>query len=151
VPHAVLVPQLAGQDVSDDLHVAVRVRAETSRGLDAIVIDHPQRAKPEAFRVVMLAERKRVAAVEPARISVESLRRRKHGDHVPPPFPQRCRVYLDAHLPSSIRWNGLRARARLSFPPWLRFSIATPEATSRGPPVRRPRWSRSWASPRTSR
>ena len=40
VAHAVLVRQIAFQDVTDDFHVLVAMRAKTSAGRHAILVDH---------------------------------------------------------------------------------------------------------------
>src|SRR5262249_51269551 len=63
---AVLVLERALEDVGEDLHVAMAVRAETGSSLDAIVVDHAQRAEPHLALVVVVTERERVPAVEPA-------------------------------------------------------------------------------------
>ncbi len=69
------------EDVGEDLHVAVAVRPEAGSGRDAVVVDHAQAAEAHVPRVVVLAERERVAAVEPAPVGLAALGGRSDGDH----------------------------------------------------------------------
>src|SRR3546814_15577811 len=62
----VAMRQPAFEHVADDLHVGVAVRREAGARRDAILVDHPQRAPAHPRRVVVVAERERVVAVEPA-------------------------------------------------------------------------------------
>ncbi len=50
-------------------------------GVDAVVVDHAQAAEAHVPRVVVLAERERVAAVEPAPVGLAALGGRSDGDH----------------------------------------------------------------------
>ena len=77
----VLVLEPALEDVGEDLHVAVAVRPEAGSGRDAVVVDHAQAAEAHVPRVVVLAERERVAAVEPAPVGLAALGGRSDGDH----------------------------------------------------------------------
>ena len=70
---AVLVLEGAFQDVGDDLHVPMAVGIKAGGGFDAIFIDHAQRAKAHMAGIVILAERERVTAVEPAKIGLSAL------------------------------------------------------------------------------
>src|SRR5437870_9220806 len=115
----------------------MRVRSEAPRGLDAVVVDHAQGAETEALRIVMLREGEAVAAVEPAGVGVEPLGRREHLDH--------GGIWTHRRPPGFAEWPVRRPRIKLA--PWSRSSTAIPEGTSRGLPVRRPRWRRSSASP----
>jgi hypothetical protein len=69
----VLMLERAFQHVRDDLHVAVAVGWKAAARRNAVVIDHPQRAEPHVGGVVVLAERERVAAVEPAEIGTAAV------------------------------------------------------------------------------
>src|SRR6266576_2121695 len=51
---------------TDAVLVPVSVGAEPLSRADSIFVDHPQRAKPNVLRVVIVAERERVPAIEPA-------------------------------------------------------------------------------------
>jgi hypothetical protein len=82
---AVLVLERALEDVGEDLHVAVAVRAEARSRLDPVVVDHAQAAKAHVARVVVLAERERVPAVEPAPVGPAAVLRASNRDHGMPP------------------------------------------------------------------
>ena len=73
VTHAVLVRELALEDIGQDLHVGVAVRREAPARGDAIFIDHAQRAESHEARVVIIRERERVMTVEPAVIRMAAL------------------------------------------------------------------------------
>ena len=68
VAHGVLVGKRAGDHVGDDFHVAMAVSLEAGAGLDLVLVDHPEHAEPHMGRIVIIAERKAVATVEPAEI-----------------------------------------------------------------------------------
>ena len=70
------------EHVGDDLHVAVRVRAEAAAGRDAVVVDDAQRAEPHVRRVVVVAEGERVPAVEPTDARAPALGAATNLDHV---------------------------------------------------------------------
>ncbi|MNT67682.1 hypothetical protein D3C72_2058470 [compost metagenome] len=79
--HAVLVGNRAVQHIGDDLHVPMAMRAETTAGRNAVVIDHAQRAKSHVRRVVIVGEGKRVKRIEPAMVGMTpfgSAANRKH-------------------------------------------------------------------------
>ena len=65
VAHAVLVFQLAFEDIAKDLGILVTMHAESPTGLDDVIVDHAQRAKTNLLCVVITAERKRMPAMEP--------------------------------------------------------------------------------------
>ena len=56
VAHGILVFQRAAQDIGDDFHVAVRMRAETATARNGVVVDHAQRAESHVVRVVIIRE-----------------------------------------------------------------------------------------------
>ena len=60
VAHAVLVLQRAFQHVTENFHVAVRMRAEALSGRDAIVVNDAQRAEADVRRVVVVGKRESV-------------------------------------------------------------------------------------------
>jgi hypothetical protein len=78
---AVLVLERALEDVGEDLHVAVAVRAEARPGADPVVIDHPERPETHVRRVVVIAERERVPAVEPTPVRAPCLARGSDLNH----------------------------------------------------------------------
>ena len=55
---AVLVLERALENVGQDLHVAVSVRAEALAGLDPVVVQHAQGAEAHVVGIVVVAERK---------------------------------------------------------------------------------------------
>src|SRR5260221_5673840 len=77
----VLVLQGAREDVAQDLHVAVRVRAEALAGLHGVVVDHAQRGEALVLPVVVFAEREGVEAVQPADVGVKAVAGLAQGDH----------------------------------------------------------------------
>jgi hypothetical protein len=60
VTHAVLVLQRAFEHVAEDLHVAMRMRAETLAGRNAVIVDDTQRAETHVRRVVIIGKGKGV-------------------------------------------------------------------------------------------
>src|SRR5262249_53549332 len=85
VAEAVLVLEGAIEHVADDLHVAMAVGAEALAGRHAVLVDHAQRSEAHVFRVVVAAERKGVAAVEPAQLRAAPLVATTNADHRLPP------------------------------------------------------------------
>ena len=72
VAHRILVLKLTAEHVSDDFHVAMRMRAEAHAGHDEIVVDDAQAAITHPFRVIIIGEAERVIRVEPAVVGVAS-------------------------------------------------------------------------------
>ncbi len=70
VAHAVLVLQRAFQHVAEDLHVAVRMRAEALPRRDPVVVDDAQGAEAHVRRIVVVREGEGVMRVEPAVVGV---------------------------------------------------------------------------------
>ena len=56
VAHAVLVAQLTAQDVTDDFHVLVAVRAKAPSGSNAVFINHAQVGQSHMGRVVVIGK-----------------------------------------------------------------------------------------------
>src|SRR5262245_39958254 len=97
VAEAILVLQLALQDVSDDLHIAVWVRWKSSTAGDDVVVENAQRTPIHVLRIVVLAEGKVPARVEPAKVLVMSFFGWNDGDHGVSPLPChdiRCNDYI---------------------------------------------------------
>lgn len=74
VAHTVLVLDASLENVGENLHVPVRVRAETLRRPDPILVDHAQAAKPHVGRVMVIGKGERVVRVEPAVLKMASFR-----------------------------------------------------------------------------
>ena len=117
---AVFVPQRAFQHVGDDLHVAMRMRTEALSRRDAVFVDHPQGAIAHEAGIDVLAERKRVAAVEPADFRLEPLEPtlRLGQCQSPPHAAHRRRRYgaRDAERPIIARRRRHRATGSGSCP-----------------------------------
>src|SRR5262249_14608271 len=62
-PHAVSVLERARNDVREDLHVAVSMRAEARAGRHGVLVDDPQRAEAHLTRAVVVREGEAVLAV----------------------------------------------------------------------------------------
>src|SRR5207244_2036680 len=69
------------QNVGDDLHVAMGMGRKSGAALDPVFVDHAQR--PEAFmgRIVIIAEGKGVAGLQPVDLGVAAFIRASDGDH----------------------------------------------------------------------
>src|SRR5271156_2534537 len=78
---AVLVLERAFENVGHDLHVAMAVRGKAGSRAHAIFIDDAQRAKAHLVRVVVVAERERMAAVEPVELRAAAVGGFAQCDH----------------------------------------------------------------------
>lgn len=67
MPLAVAMRQRTLDRIGQDLHVAMRMRAEARPGRDPVLVDHAQAVEAEPARVAKLSEREAVPAVEPVR------------------------------------------------------------------------------------
>ena len=56
IAHRVLVRKLARQHIADDLHVAMRVRAEARARLHAVFVDDPQGAEFDVFGIEVIGK-----------------------------------------------------------------------------------------------
>src|SRR5262249_6867369 len=65
-PERVLMFEGALDDVSDNLHVLMRVSGKSLAGRDAVLVDHTQNAKTHKSRIIIVGERKRVKRIQPA-------------------------------------------------------------------------------------
>ena len=70
VAHRILVLDRAAQDVADDFHVAMRMRAEAHAGHHEVVVDDAQAAVTHPLRVIIIREAEGVITVQPAVIGV---------------------------------------------------------------------------------
>ena len=61
ISHAILVFERAIEDVTENLHVAVRVGGKTTAGRHTVFIDHAQAAKAHVFVIVIIRETEAVA------------------------------------------------------------------------------------------
>jgi hypothetical protein len=89
-PQAVLMLELTREDVSDDLHVAVRVRRETAIGPNRILVDNAQRAEPHPLVVPVIAKTKGMAGLEPAVVAAPAFITTPDGNHDLPLQVSRC-------------------------------------------------------------
>src|SRR5262245_22809434 len=82
---AVLVCQCAFEHIGENFHVPVRMSPEPSPRSNSIFIDHSKIAEAHVLRVVVVAERKRMTAVEPAGLRSTSFSCRPYSNHFHPP------------------------------------------------------------------
>jgi hypothetical protein len=85
---AVLVLKRAFQHPRQDFHVAMAVRPKAAPGFHPILVDNAQRAVTHEAVVVVIAERERVAALQPAEVGVSAFARTSNPDHWPFIFPR---------------------------------------------------------------
>src|ERR1035441_2148370 len=93
ISHAVLVGQGAGEDVGENLHVLVPVRAESLAWADAVLVDDAEGSETHVFGVVIAGEGKSVRSVEPAVVGMAALVAFANGDHGVVPYIS-CSRYL---------------------------------------------------------
>lgn len=77
----IAVFEFAVEDIGDDFHIPMPVRAEALAGPDAVLIDDPQRPETHMRRVVIIGERKTMPAVEPIESGMASLFGGTADDH----------------------------------------------------------------------
>jgi hypothetical protein len=70
VPEAVFVLEPAAQRNRNDLHLTMRMHAETRPRNDRIVVEDPQRTEIEARRIVIVGETERMVGPEPAVVEI---------------------------------------------------------------------------------
>src|SRR6266851_5889414 len=80
----VTVFQRAVQNIGDDLHIAMGVHAETAAGSDPVFVDDPKTTKAHVGRIVVIAKRKRMPAVEPIDSGLPALVAASNADHDKP-------------------------------------------------------------------
>ena len=85
IAHAVLVGQLAGKHIGDNLHVAMGVLAEAGARLDVVFVDDAQIAPAHAGRIVVVGKGKRMFADQPAMVGVAAFGGFDQVQHVGPP------------------------------------------------------------------
>src|SRR4051812_33892228 len=127
VSQAVAVFERTLEDVRQDFHVVVRMRAEPRAGQHAVVVDHAERAMPNVRRVEVLAERKAVAALEPSQVGPAPLVASPDADHdflpvAGSPFASRPTPGIEAtsrpiaRLPQTIDSNRLTLDDQIECP-----------------------------------
>src|SRR5262249_31955051 len=127
VAEAVLVLERALEHAGHDLHVAVRVSPEAAARLDPVLVDHPQRAEAQVARVVVVGERERVPAREPAVLGAAPVVAPAQLDH-PATIGQRPRpgstlvIVVTNHYTPSVAFLVRRPDGRIE----IRESLATP-------------------------
>src|SRR5579863_10247426 len=82
IAHVVLVREAAFENVSDDLHVAVGMRAESPAGSDAILVHDAQRAESHVRGIVVIPEGKSMPGFAPAVVPVAAFATVPDGDHI---------------------------------------------------------------------
>src|SRR5713226_4333957 len=81
VAHAVAMFQRAGQNVGNDLHVAMRMRRKTLTRCDPVFVDDAQTAPVHVRRIVISIEREGVIRIEPPVIKVAAIFGFANRDH----------------------------------------------------------------------
>ena len=76
VTHAILVGELAFDDIGEDLHVVVRVHREAAAGLDGVVVHDPQRVEAHVVGIKEVREGKSKTGIKPAVVGMAALVRR---------------------------------------------------------------------------
>src|SRR5690606_35871532 len=136
---AVAVGQAAGDHVADDLHVGVAVRREAAARRNPVLVDHPQRPPAHPLRIVVVAEGKAVAAVEPAGADVAALgagAEHLHRAYAPSPAAAGASVVMCSSI-SSATFGTYRPR-----PKSLRLMVAVASKPAVGVPLIG--WSPTW-------
>ena len=80
--HAVLVLDRALEDVGEDLHVAMGMGGEAAARRHPVLVDHPELPEAHVVGVVIVAERERVAGVQPPEVETTPLARLPDDDHL---------------------------------------------------------------------
>ena len=81
VAHAVLVREGAAEDVGENFHVLMAVRAESLSRADAVFVDDAQGAEAHVPGIVIGREGKGMGGVQPAVIGVAALVAVANRDH----------------------------------------------------------------------
>ncbi|MNJ74708.1 hypothetical protein D3C77_716860 [compost metagenome] len=81
VAQVVLVADGAFTHISDDFHVAVRVRREAAACRNQVVVPDPQVAPVHPLRVVVLGKGKMMVGVEPAMVGMAKALERAQLQH----------------------------------------------------------------------
>src|ERR1700730_10028224 len=130
---AVLVLERAFEHVGNDFHVAMPMSPEPLAGADPVFVDHPQRPEAHLLRIVIVAERERVPAVQPPEIGSAAFCSMSYADHSTPrkqilkPQAEQESAYrkpLSALIVSSGR------SSRIQWPVSSRTTTVTSEAMS---------------------
>src|SRR5207245_2133395 len=82
VAKAVSMFERSFEDIGYDFHVPMTVARESFAGLNTILVDDTQLAKAYVLRVVVLSERKRVAAIQPIQAGYSARFRFAYCDHL---------------------------------------------------------------------
>jgi hypothetical protein len=81
IAQGVLVRQFATEHITDDLHVAVAVGAETGARRNAVFVDDAQIAPAHVGRVVVTGEGEAVEGLQPTVVSPTAISRFAQGQH----------------------------------------------------------------------
>jgi hypothetical protein len=79
---AVVMLDLTFENVSDDFHVTMRMRAEAPSSGNPVIVDHTQDREPIFLRIEIFTERKRMPAIEPIELGPTALIRFANTDHL---------------------------------------------------------------------
>src|SRR5678816_2205001 len=92
VSHAVAMFQRAFKNVSNDFHVAMGMGGKAATGVHEVFVNDAQTAKTHEGGIVVVAKRKRVKGVQPAKVEMAALVGLAYLDH---------NKYLPLRLPNS--------------------------------------------------
>ncbi len=81
VAQTVLMRDRALADISDDFHVAVRMRRKAGARRDLVVVPHPDAAPLQPRRIVVIRKGEMVLGIEPAMIGSAEAVERTNFDH----------------------------------------------------------------------
>src|SRR5687768_1607940 len=86
IAHRILMFERPGEDITDDFHIAMRMRAKPAATGDFVIVDHPQRAETHPLRIIIVREGEGVVTIQPAMVGVASFvcfSDRHHGYMMP--------------------------------------------------------------------
>jgi hypothetical protein len=69
------------QDVGDDFHVPMPVSGKALAGLYLVFVNYSQAGESQVIGVIVIAERKGMSRVEPAKVGGSSFSGRTDGNH----------------------------------------------------------------------
>lgn len=82
VAHRIFMLNGTRENIGNDLHVAVRVHAESSSGGDAVLIDNSKRPKMNMRWIVIIGKRKSMVGIEPSMIEMAAFGGGSFGEHI---------------------------------------------------------------------
>jgi len=107
VAHGVLMFDRAGEDIGEDLHIAVWVHSESLAARNSILIDNAKGMKLSVRGIVVIGEGKRVVRFEPAMIEMAALVGWTFGEHDDIPLKVRNPLHFkELSKDNPLHFNG---------------------------------------------